>query len=76
MPGDDASIIASIHGVVDRAGAFVTPDTLERARARSMKIDTCLDRNDACGYFEALGDLLVTGPTHANVNDFRVLLIL
>ena len=65
-----------IDGVEDNAGAFVTPDTLERARARSMKIDTYLDRNDAYGYFEALGDLLVTGPTHTNVNDFRVLLIL
>ena len=35
-----------------------------------------LDRNDAYGYFDAIGDLLVTGPTHTNVNDFRALVIL
>ncbi len=41
-----------------------------------MRIDDHLVRNDACGFFAGLDDLLVTGPTHANVNDFRVLLIL
>ena len=40
-----------------------------------MKLDEYLDRNDAYGYFEALGDLVVTGPTFTNVNDFRALLI-
>jgi hydroxypyruvate reductase len=60
----------------DNAGAFVAPDTLTRALAQGMKIDRFLDRNDAYGYFEPLGDLLVTGPTHTNVNDFRALLIL
>ena len=65
-----------IDGVEDNAGAFVAPDTLERARARGMKIDTYLDRNDAYGFFEPLGDLVVTGPTNTNVNDFRALLVL
>ncbi len=65
-----------IDGVEDNAGAFVAPDTLERARAHGMKIDTYLDRNDAYGFFEPLGDLVVTGPTNTNVNDFRALLIL
>ena len=65
-----------IDGMEDNAGAFVTPDTLTRALARGMKIDRFLDRNDAYGYFEPLGDLVVTGPTHTNVNDFRALLIL
>jgi len=65
-----------IDGVEDNAGAYVAPDTLQRAVAKGMKIDQYLDRNDAYGYFEALGDLVVTGPTHTNVNDFRVLLIL
>jgi glycerate 2-kinase len=65
-----------IDGVEDNAGAVVTPDTLARAAERSMKIDRFLDRNDAYGYFEALDDLVVTGPTHTNVNDFRALLIL
>ena len=65
-----------IDGVEDNAGAFVMPDTLARAQALGMKIDNYLNRNDAYGYFEALGDLLMTGPTHTNVNDFRALLIL
>jgi glycerate 2-kinase len=65
-----------IDGVEDNAGAFVTPDTLERALATGMKLGDYLDRNDAYGYFERLGDLLVTGPTNTNVNDFRALLIL
>jgi glycerate 2-kinase len=65
-----------IDGVEDNAGAFVAPDTLQRALAAGMKLSDCLDRNDAYGYFERLGDLLVTGPTHTNVNDFRALLIL
>ena len=65
-----------IDGVEDNAGAFVAPDTLHRALAKGMKLSTYLDRNDAYGYFEALGDLVVTGPTHTNVNDFRALLIL
>ncbi len=65
-----------IDGVEDNAGAFVTPDTLARAQARGLKLAEHLDRNDAYGYFDAIGDLLVTGPTHTNVNDFRALLIL
>jgi hydroxypyruvate reductase len=65
-----------IDGVEDNAGAFVAPDTLARAQALGMKIDTFLDRNDAYGYFSALGDLVVTGPTHTNVNDFRAVLVL
>ncbi|WP_372824663.1 glycerate kinase [Polaromonas sp.] len=65
-----------IDGIEDNAGAYVTPDTLQRASAQGMKVDRFLDRNDAYGYFEPLGDLVVTGPTHTNVNDFRALLIL
>ena len=65
-----------IDGVEDNAGAFVEPDTLRRATAYGMKLDTFMDRNDAYGFFEVLGDLVVTGPTHTNVNDFRALLIL
>jgi len=65
-----------IDGVEDNAGAIVTPDTLHRAVAAGLKLADHLDRNDAYGYFDAIGDLLVTGPTHTNVNDFRALLIL
>jgi len=65
-----------IDGMEDNAGAFVAPDTLQRAQAQGMKIDAYLGRNDAYGYFHALGDLVVTGPTHTNVNDFRAILVL
>jgi glycerate 2-kinase len=65
-----------IDGMEDNAGAFVAPDTLARAVAQGMKVDAFLDRNDAYGYFQPLGDLVITGPTHTNVNDFRALLIL
>jgi glycerate 2-kinase len=65
-----------IDGMEDNAGAFVGPDSLQRAAAQGMKVDAFLSRNDAYGYFSALGDLVVTGPTHTNVNDFRALLIL
>lgn len=64
-----------IDGVEDNAGAFVAPDTLARAEALGRRVADHLDRNDAYGYFAALDDLLVTGPTHTNVNDFRALLI-
>ena len=64
-----------IDGIEDNAGAFVTPDTLQRAVAVGIKVADHLDRNDAYGYFSALGDLLITGPTHTNVNDFRAVLI-
>ena len=65
-----------IAGVEDNAGAWVTPDTLSRAQNAGLKMDDYLDRNDAYGYFSALGDLLTTGPSFTNVNDFRVMLVL
>ena len=65
-----------IDGVEDNAGAQVAPDTLARAAALGLKITDHLQRNDAYGYFSALGDLVVTGPTHTNVNDFRAVLVL
>ncbi len=65
-----------IDGMEDNAGALVTPDTLARAAAQGLKVTDHLARNDAYGYFEPLGDLVVTGPTHTNVNDFRAVLVL
>lgn len=65
-----------IDGMEENAGAFVAPETLRRARQQGMKIDQFLARNDAYGYFHALDDLVVTGPTHTNVNDFRAILVL
>jgi glycerate 2-kinase len=64
-----------IDGTEDNAGAFRTPDTLARARAAGLDPRACLDGNDAYSVFSALGDLLITGPTRTNVNDFRAILI-
>lgn len=65
-----------IDGVEDNAGAFVTPDTLVRGLMAGANLRDYLERNDAYGYFSAVGDLFTTGPTHTNVNDFRAMLIL
>ncbi|PKO37770.1 MAG: glycerate kinase [Betaproteobacteria bacterium HGW-Betaproteobacteria-6] len=64
-----------IDGSEDNAGAFVTPDTLARARAAGLDLRARLANNDAWTCFSELGDLLVTGPTRTNVNDFRAILI-
>lgn len=64
-----------IDGVEDNAGVLVTPDTLERAQAAGLDISEVLARNDAYSLFAALDDLVVTGPTRTNVNDFRAILI-
>ncbi|MGV0975048.1 MAG: glycerate kinase type-2 family protein [Azonexus sp.] len=64
-----------IDGSEDNAGAFVAPDTLARARALGVDPRQRLAGNDAWGFFAALDDLLVTGPTRTNVNDFRALLV-
>jgi glycerate 2-kinase len=65
-----------IDGTEDNAGAVVAPETLSRALALGMKAGAYLDRNDGYGFFRQLDDLVITGPTHTNVNDFRALLIL
>ena len=64
-----------IDGVEDNAGAIVTPDTVARSLSRGLKLSDHLALNDAYAYFDALGDLVVTGPTHTNVNDFRAVLV-
>ena len=64
-----------IDGSDDNAGAIVTPDTLARASAKGLKARDRLDGNDARTFFETLGDLVVSGPTFTNVNDFRALLV-
>lgn len=64
-----------IDGSQDNAGAVVTPDTLARALEKGLKAREFLDRNDSYGFFAGTGDLLVTGPTFTNVNDFRAILI-
>jgi hydroxypyruvate reductase len=64
-----------IDGSEDNAGAFVMPDTLARARGGGLEPQALLDGNDSYRLFAALGDLIVTGPTRTNVNDFRAILI-
>lgn len=65
-----------IDGVESNAGAVAGPDTLARAAALGLKPAEYLDRNDVFSFFEALGDLVVPGPTFTNVNDFRAILVL
>jgi hydroxypyruvate reductase len=64
-----------IDGSEDNAGAFLLPDTMERANRAGLNLAVHLADNDAYPVFARLGDLLVTGPTHTNVNDFRAILI-
>jgi hydroxypyruvate reductase len=64
-----------IDGTQDNAGALLAPDTLARARALGVDAAERLRDNDAYGFFAALGDLIVTGPTRTNVNDFRAILL-
>jgi hydroxypyruvate reductase len=64
-----------IDGTEDAAGAVVGPDTLARARALGLDPAKHLAENNGYLFFKALGDLVVTGPTGTNVNDFRAVLI-
>lgn len=64
-----------VDGIEEIAGAMIGPDTLARARAAGIDAAARLADNDGHGFFEALGDAIVTGPTRTNVNDFRVSLI-
>jgi hydroxypyruvate reductase len=65
-----------VDGTEDNAGAVVTPDTLRRAAARGLDAKAHLADNDGYSFFSGLGDLVKTGPTLTNVNDFRAILIL
>jgi len=64
-----------VDGAAEVAGAVVGPDSLTRAAAARLDPEAALARNDAHGFFGALGDQVVTGPTLTNVNDFRAILI-
>jgi hydroxypyruvate reductase len=65
-----------IDGSEDNAGALWTPDSLERAVRKNISPQAQLARHDSYGFFSALGDLLTTGPTRTNVNDYRAVLVL
>jgi hydroxypyruvate reductase len=64
-----------IDGSEDNAGALLAPDTLARAQALGLDPRKFLASHDSYGVFSALGDLVVTGPTRTNVNDYRAILI-
>src|SRR5258706_1495049 len=64
-----------IDGSEDNAGALLTPDALPRARSLGVNPKKLLADNDGYGFFSALDDLIVTGPTRTNVNDYRVILV-
>jgi hydroxypyruvate reductase len=64
-----------IDGTEDAAGALLAPDTLARARAAGLEPRAVLDAHDSYGLFDALGDLIRTGPTLTNVNDVRAILV-
>ena len=64
-----------VDGLEEIAGAILTPDTLDRAWAAGIRPKDALADNDGHGFFGALGDAVVTGPTLTNVNDFRAAII-
>jgi glycerate 2-kinase len=64
-----------VDGLEEIAGAQLAPDSLERAWRMGINPSDSLANNDGHGFFEALGDAVVTGPTLTNVNDFRAILI-
>jgi hydroxypyruvate reductase len=64
-----------VDGQEEIAGAIITPDTLQRAFAAGLRPAESLDNNNGHGFFQSLGDSVITGPTLTNVNDFRALLI-
>jgi hydroxypyruvate reductase len=62
-----------VDGTEDNAGGLITPDSLARARAQGIDPARVLDAHDSYGFFAALGDLVVTGPTRTNVNEYRAI---
>jgi glycerate 2-kinase len=64
-----------VDGQEEIAGACIAPDSLARAWSLGLRPRDMLANNDAHGFFDALGDSVVTGPTLTNVNDFRAILI-
>lgn len=64
-----------IDGTEENAGAVLTPDSIARAADKGLSAKAMLADNDGYGFFSALGDLIVTGPSRTNVNDIRIILI-
>lgn len=64
-----------IDGTEDNAGALLSPDSLSRAAGKNVSAKASLANNDGYGFFSSIGDLIVTGPTRTNVNDFRAIIV-
>ena len=64
-----------VDGIEEIAGGYLAPDTLARAWAKGIRPKDSLANNDGHGFFSALGNSVITGPTLTNVNDFRAILI-
>ncbi|MEL7466637.1 MAG: glycerate kinase [Pseudomonadota bacterium] len=64
-----------VDGMEDVAGALVDPTTIARAEAQGASLAQAIEDHDGHGFFAALGDQVITGPTLTNVNDFRAVLI-
>ena len=64
-----------VDGTENNAGAIIDPSTLRRASALNLDAKAMLGNNDAYNFFDSLGDLVITGPTLTNVNDFRAIII-
>ena len=65
-----------IDGSEDNAGAIIFPDTIERASKLGLSPNNFLQNNDTYTFFNKLQDLIISGPTNTNVNDFRAILII
>ena len=75
LAGDTDGIDGGSGAADDPAGAMIFGDTLSRAAALGLDPQAALGQHDSGGFFAALGDLLKTGPSFTNVNDFRVILV-
>ena len=75
LAGDTDGIDGGSGDENDPAGAYVLPDTLSRAANAGLDAKNQLDRHDSGAFFDKIGDLLRTGPSFTNVNDFRVILV-
>ncbi len=80
LDGSDGLAVASVgtdgvDGVTDAAGAFADSTSIERGKRLGLAANSFLEANDSYSYFEALGDMIVTGPTGTNVMDIQVVVI-
>jgi hydroxypyruvate reductase len=75
VAGDTDGADGGAGSASDPAGAFVDADSASRARALGLDPALFLDDNDSTGFFTRLGDLLESGPTYTNINDFRAIVV-